>query len=111
MRIDSSIFNVSLNRVIPQLTPLSTFNSNLLIADDSEKSGSSFHNILTDLMEATQEASAVSRGYTAQLLTGTLEDFPAYMIAGERSSIMFDLNLTVRTKVIDAYNEIMKTQV
>ena len=70
-----------------------------------------FKNILDDLMEASKEASAESRAETAKLMTNTMEDFPEFMVKGEKSSILFEMNLTVRTKVIDAYNEIMKTQV
>jgi len=77
----------------------------------SGNDGLLFKNILTDLMEASKEASAESREKTAQLLTGTLDNLPEYLIAGEKSSIMFDLNLAVRNKVLDAYSEIMKTQV
>jgi len=33
------------------------------------------------------------------------------MIASEKSSIMFELNLNVRNKVIDAYQEVMRTQI
>jgi len=62
-------------------------------------------------MDATKEASAASRAETAQLLTGTMEDFPEFMVTGEKSNIMFDLNLTMRNKVLDAYEEVMRLSV
>ena len=74
-----------------------------------EKKG--FQNILDDLMKSSSELSEASRENTALLLTGQLEDLPAARIASEESSIMFELNLTVRSKVIEAYNEIMQTGV
>jgi len=101
MKIDSSFITAAkLN------TPVHLINNN---AEEEKKSG--FQTILDDLMDASNEASKASRAETAKLVTGTLEDFPEYMVTGEKSSILFELNLTVRNKVIDAYNEIIKTQV
>jgi len=70
-----------------------------------------FKNIFDDLAAAASEASAESREKRALILTGELEDFPAAMIAGERSGILFELNLNMRNKVIDAYQEILRTQI
>ena len=103
MRIDNSFLVASrLSNTLPQLiTP----------KDDENEEESSFQTIFRDLWEATSETSAASRENTARLLTGTLEDFPEYMVTGEKSSIMFEMNLAVRSKVIDAYTEIMRTPV
>ena len=70
-----------------------------------------FKSILDDLMEASKEASQESRAETAKLMTGTLEDLPEFMITGEKSNLLFEMNLTVRTKVIEAYQEVMRTSV
>jgi len=83
----------------------------LISENTSEEKKSGFQTVLDDLMEASKEASAASRAETAKLLTGAMEDFQEYMVTGEKSSIMFELNLTVRNKVIDAYNEVIKMQV
>ena len=77
----------------------------------TSSSNASFKNIFDDLMGALKVAGAENREMTAQLLMGTLEDLPAYMIAGEKSSILFELNVTARTKVLDAYKEVMGLQV
>jgi len=104
MRIDNSFFAAS-RLGTPLQTPVT----------DKEKYNNDitggFKNILDDLMEASQEASAASRAETAKLMTGTMEDFPEFMVTGEKSSILFEMNLTVRSKVIDAYNEILRTSV
>ena len=102
MKIDSSF--LAANRLN---TPIQTPTAK---ADSSGITGG-FKNILDDLMEASKEASAASRVETAKMITGTMEDFPKYMVTGEKSSILFELNQTVRNKVIDAYQEIMRTQV
>ena len=67
--------------------------------------------VMTGSSEKQSELSAVSRGETAKLLIGEEDNLIDNMVAGEKSSIMFELNLNIRTKVLDAYNEIMRTQV
>ena len=70
-----------------------------------------FKNIFDDIAVAASEASAESRAKRAMILTGELDDFPAAMIASERSGILFELNLNMRNRVIDAYQEISRTQI
>ena len=103
MRIDNSFFAAS--RLSTPVKPLNDNEKN-----ENDVTGG-FKNILDDLMEATRETSAASRAETAKLMTGTMEDFPEFMVTGEKSSITFELNLAVRNKVIDAYQEIMRTSV
>lgn len=102
MKIDSSFLAAS--RLGAPLQP----------PKENEKAGDitgGFKNILDDLMEASKEASEASRAETAKLMTNTMSDFPEFMVTGEKSSILFEMNLTVRTKVIDAYNEMLKTPI
>ena len=106
MRIDNSFFAAS--RLSTPIQAPSTLEDN---NGNKKDITGGFKSILDDLMEATKETSAASRAEATKLMTGTLDDFPEYMVTGEKSSITFELNLTVRNKVIDAYSEIMKTQV
>ena len=66
---------------------------------------------MTGSSETHQALSAASRLETAKVLTGQEDNLIDNMVAGEKSSIQFELNLTIRSKMIDAYNEIMRTQV
>ena len=78
---------------------------------DKSMSGDLFKIVFEASSKAFDEASAVSRANTAKLLTGQIEDLPSYIIEGEKPGILFELNLNVRNKLLDAYSEIMKTQV
>jgi len=80
---------------------------------EPEKKGiaGGFEKIFDDLWQASAEASAESREHTAQLMIGQLDDLPKMQVASEKSSIMFELNQTVRNKVIDAYNEMLRTSI
>ena len=105
MRIDNSFFTAS--RLSQPLTPMPK------VIEDSEKKGiaGGFEKIFDDLWNASSEASATSRAETAKLLIGEQDDLPKMQVTGEKSSILFEYNLTVRSKVIDAYNEIMRTSI
>lgn len=70
-----------------------------------------FSTVFAATNSAYEEASAVSKEMTTKLMLGELEDMPAYLVAGEKASTLFELNIRVRTKVLDAYSEIMKTQI
>ena len=66
---------------------------------------------MTGRSEAQRQASEVSRHETAKFLIGEEDNLIDHLVASERSGILFELNLTIRNKVLDAYNEIMRTQV
>jgi len=105
MRIDNSFF--AANRIGPKLEHL------VGTEEEGEKKGiaGGFEKIFSDLWEASSEASAASRAETAKLMIGEQDDLPRMQVIGEKSSILFEYNLTVRSKVIDAYNEILRTSV
>lgn len=103
MRIDNSFF--AANRIGP------TIMQSIAPEDTNTGFAGGFEKIFQNLWDATNELSDESRAYRAQLMMGTLDDYSGMMIASEKSSTMFELNLAVRNKVIDAYQEIMRTQV
>ena len=108
MKIDSSF--LASNRIGPTLEQMYINKSE---EEEGEKKGiaGGFEKIFDDMWNASAELSSASREETAKLMINEMEDLPAMQVAGEKSSIMFELNLTVRSKVIDAYQEILKTQV
>ena len=107
MKIDSSF--LAANRIGPSLETKFINKSE----EEGEKKGiaGGFEKIFDDLWNATSEASEAGRAETAKLLIGEQDDLPKMQVLGEKSSIMFEYNLTVRNKVIDAYKEILKTPI
>ena len=105
MRIDNSF--IAANRLGQGLVPP------VKSEDEGEKKGiaGGFEKIFDDLWNASAELSAESKEETAKLLIGEQDDLAAMQVKGEKSGIMFEYNLTVRNKVIDAYQEILKTSV
>ena len=108
MRIDNSFFTAE--RLSQPLAPLTKIKND---EEESEGKGiaGGFEKIFDDLWKATSELSAESREETAKLLTGQQDDLAKMQVTGEKSSIMFEYNLVVRQKVIDAYTEILRTSV
>ena len=107
MKIDSSF--LATNRIGPTLEQMTVNKAE----EEGEKKGiaGGFEKIFYDLWNASAEASAASRADTAKIMTGELDDLPGMMVTSEKSGILFEYNLTVRSKVIDAYNEILRTSV
>jgi len=107
MRIDNSF--LAANRIGPSLETR-FINKN---EDETEEKGiaGGFEKIFDDLWNATEELSDASKADTAQLMMHELDDLPGMRVTGEKSTMMFEYNLTVRSKVIDAYNEILRTSV
>jgi flagellar hook-basal body complex protein FliE len=66
---------------------------------------------MTGSSDTAKELSAKSREETTKVLIGEEDNLVDNMVAGQKSTLQFELNLAVRNKVLDAYNEIMKTQV
>jgi flagellar hook-basal body complex protein FliE len=66
---------------------------------------------MTGRTDTSAELSAKSREGTAKLLIGEEDDLVRNLVDGQKSTLAFELNLNIRNKVIDAYNEIMRLQV
>ena len=67
--------------------------------------------VMTGATEDSRALSRASREETAKLLIGEVENLIDNMVAGEKSTIQFEMNLAIRNKVLDAYNEIIRLQV
>jgi flagellar hook-basal body complex protein FliE len=82
---------------------------------DENSSKASFGEILkitmTGATDNSRALSAVSREENAKLLIGEEENLIDNLVAGQKSTLAFELNLAIRTKVIEAYNEVMRYQV
>lgn len=60
-----------------------------------------------DELRATQET---SDALAVRAVTGDLQDVHQYTIAASQAALMLELTATVRTKAVDAFNEIMRMQ-
>lgn len=77
----------------------------------SESSGVSFGETLKDAIHKVNDLQQTADVKMQQLATGETSDIADVKIAAEKADIALRLMTSVRNKMIDAYNEIMKMQV
>jgi flagellar hook-basal body complex protein FliE len=85
--------------------------SNKRIAPDTGVAGKSFGDTLTEAVSKVNEMQQEADIKMQQLATGENTNISEVMIAAEKADIALKLMMSVRSKMIDAYQEIMKMQV
>lgn len=75
---------------------------------EKDKEFSTFLKDAVDGLNKTQQEAEV---LTTALVTGQIEDFHTPVIAMEKASLSLGLAVTVRNKVLEAYQEIMRMQI
>ena len=76
-----------------------------------QSDGKSFADTLNDAIHKVNKLQKVSDQKMQDLATGKTDNIPEVMIAAEKADIALKLMVQVRSKIIDAYQEIMKMQV
>lgn len=71
----------------------------------------SFRDVLSETMSEVQRLQTEADTTIKQLVAGELQDASEAMIAIERADVSFQTMMTVRNKVMTAYEEIMRMQV
>jgi len=72
--------------------------------------GSDFAAMLQKGLNAVQSSQDTADGLAVQAATGDLTDIHQYTIAATQASLMTELATTLRSKGIDAFNQIMGMQ-
>lgn len=88
---------------------------NINFSDASKKSDTSskdsFLNILESKLDDVNDKLVNSDNITQQYIEGDDVDIHQVLMAGEEAKMSLDLALQVRNKLIDAYQELNKTQI
>lgn len=71
----------------------------------------SFGQLLTDALTRLNSVQQQADDATTKLATGQPVELHDVMLAVHQASLAFDLTLQVRNKLLDAYQEIMRTSV
>ncbi len=83
----------------------------LQISKSEDTQGTSFGDTLKDAIHKVNDLQQTADVKMQQLATGETTDIADVKIAAEKADIALRLMTSVRNKMIDAYNEIMKMQV
>ena len=73
-------------------------------------SGSDFASVLGKGLDAVSSAQSKADKLAVQAATGDLTDISDYTIAATQASLLTELATTIRTKGVDAFNQIMGMQ-
>jgi flagellar hook-basal body complex protein FliE len=76
-----------------------------------EKGSKSFSQVLSDAVEQVNDLQKQADVLATQAATGDLEDVHQAMIAMEKAVLALEFAVQVRNKAIEAYQELMRTQV
>jgi flagellar hook-basal body complex protein FliE len=80
-------------------------------ASPSQPGEKTFADTLKDAVQSVNEAQKTADYKAQQLATGKSSDIADVMLSAEKANIQFKLMTSVRNKIIEAYQEIMKMQV
>jgi flagellar hook-basal body complex protein FliE len=79
--------------------------------DDSGKPGApGFGNLLKDAIQQVNDVEKTSQGELQKFLNNE-SDLHSVMLSLEKADLSFQVMMQVRNKIVQAYQEIMKTQV
>lgn len=77
----------------------------------TEKTATSFSDVLKESIDKVSELEKEANKQTESLVKGQGQDIHNTMIAVEKADLSFQLMMQIRTKIINAYEEIMRMQV
>ena len=70
----------------------------------------SFSDILTEAMNNVRNTDKSDKVSALALMTGQADDMSALLLDAQKAEIALNLAMQLRTKVLDAYSEIMRMQ-
>ena len=73
--------------------------------------GGGFGSMLAEQIQSLEQTQVQGATASRQLATGTAEDLPSVVSAVERAKLSMELASTIRTKAVEAYQEIFRTTV
>jgi len=76
-----------------------------------EPAGKSFKEVLTEAVTEVQRLQNEADATIKQLVAGEIKDVTEAMVAVEKADVAFQTMMTVRNKIVAAYEEIMRMQV
>ena len=83
---------------------------NISSGDGAQKAGTDFSKFLNDALSQVDALQTKADVASQQLAMGRVQDMSEVMVALEKASLSLSLTVSVRDKVLDAYNQVMRMQ-
>lgn len=100
----------AISAALPTLPTQPTLSTGGAEGTAGASSGADFANLLAKGLNAVQSAQDKADTLAVQAATGDLTDIHDYTIAATQASLVTELATAIRTKGIDAFNQIMGMQ-
>jgi flagellar hook-basal body complex protein FliE len=97
-------------QAVNAVNSLSALTSTASASAPSASSGSDFASVLGKGLDALQDTQTKADSLAVKAATGDLTDISTYTVAASQASLAISLASTLRTKAVDAFNEIMGMQ-
>ena len=96
---------------VPSLNPLSgTSKSGQGSGAPGAEGGVAFGDLLKQALQEVNQVSAQADDEARNLMTGEGADMHTAMLAVQKADLSFQMMMAVRSKLIDAYREVMRMQ-
>lgn len=79
--------------------------------DENPVAGASFEQMLGQALDKVNALQIESSDLSAQMASGNLEYVHQAMVMAEKAGLAFDFTMQLRNKALEAYQEIMRTQI
>lgn len=76
----------------------------------SSSDGANFGDILKQALQEVNAAQSTAEQEARNLMTGETTDMHTAILAVQKADVSFQMMMAVRSKLIDAYREVMRTQ-
>ncbi|OLN33505.1 flagellar hook-basal body complex protein FliE [Desulfosporosinus metallidurans] len=102
---------MSIQPIVPimPLGPMSP-TPNVTSGDGANKAGTDFAKFLSDALSQVNALQKNADVASLGLASGQVQDLSTVMVALEKASLSMSLTVSVRDKVLDAYNQVMRMQ-
>lgn len=99
---------------IPSMNPLAALSGTAKPGQDSGAAGAeggvAFGDLLKQALQEVNQASSQAEDEARNLMTGESADMHTAMLAVQKADLSFQMMMAVRSKLIDAYREVMRMQ-
>ncbi|MBP1626261.1 MAG: fliE [Holophagaceae bacterium] len=94
---------------LPSIKPL-TETGTASSQGTSNAEGANFGDILKQALQEVNAAQSTAAQEARNLMTGETTDMHTAILAVQKADVSFQMMMAVRSKLIDAYREVMRTQ-
>ncbi len=102
------MFIVQMNSYFDSTANAITQKLNSPVSDGAESNGLDFQGYLLDVVQNVEDTEAVTKMDAYNLSIGNMDDTHTMLINAAKAEVALQTMIQLRTKVLDAYSEIMR---